>query len=100
MFRTRFDGSEILDCNEKYLSIFGRNREEMLGKNTVIFWAYPDERKEMVRLLQAKGFVKDFECKMLNKQNELRTCLTSVKLYPEQGILVRINHRHNRTQKN
>ncbi len=87
MFRTRFDGSEILDCNEKYLSIFGWKREEMLGKNTVIFWADPNERKEMVRLLQANGSVKDFECKMLNKHNERRACLTSVKLYPEQGIL-------------
>ena len=56
--------------------------------NTLVnFWANPIEREEMVRLLIADGFVKDFECKMLNKQGEIRQCLVSVRLYPEQGIL-------------
>ena len=87
MFRTKLDGTEILDFNEKYLNIFGLTREEMKGKRSAIFWADPLQRQELIRLLQANGHVKDFECKMLNKQNELRTCLTSVKLYPEQGII-------------
>ena len=87
MFRTKLDGSEILDFNEKYLSIFGFTREEMQGKHSTSFWADPLKRQEMVRLLQANGYVKDFECKMLNKQHGIRNCLTSLKLYPEQGIL-------------
>jgi PAS domain S-box-containing protein len=87
MFRSKLDGSEILDFNEKYLNIFGLTREEMQGKRSVSFWADPLEREEMVCLLKANGFVKDFECKMLNKQGAMRYCLTSVKLYPEQGIL-------------
>ena len=41
----------------------------------------------MVRLLFTKGFVKDFECKMLNKEDGVRICLTSAKLYPEQGVI-------------
>ncbi len=85
MFRIRLDGSEFLDFNEKYLSILGLTPEELKGKPPVNFWADPHQRQELVSLLLAKGYVKDFECKMLNKQQGVRTCLTSAKLYPEQG---------------
>ena len=87
MFRTRIDGSEILDMNEKFLNIFGRTREEMQGSSSVIHWADPSEREEMIRRLELEGRVPDFECKMLNKQGEVRTCLTSLRLYCEQGLL-------------
>ncbi len=87
MFRTRIDGTEILDFNDKYLAIYGRTREEMLGNPTVDFWADPVERAAMVEKLKADGRVTDFECKMLAKDGAVKRCLTSVRLYPEQGIL-------------
>ncbi len=87
MFRTRLDGSEILDMNEKFLTIFGRTREEMQGSASVLHWADPRERQEMVRQLEAEGHVIDFECGMLDKQGQVRRCLTSMRLYREQGIL-------------
>ncbi len=85
MFRTTVDGSEILDMNERFLKIFGRTREEMQSDSSVIHWVDPHEREEMVRRLNADGRVRDFECKMLNKQGEVRTCITSLRLY--QGVL-------------
>ncbi|MBI5035057.1 MAG: PAS domain S-box protein [Chloroflexi bacterium] len=87
MFKTRLDGSEILDVNDKFLTIFSRTREEMQGNASVIHWADPHARAEMVRRLETDGHVLDFECKMLNKSGEVKTCLTSLHLYPEQGIL-------------
>ena len=87
MFRTRLDGSEIFDFNDKYLSILGLTREEINGRSSVSFWADPLERQEMVRLLKANGQVKDFECKLINKRHEIIQCLTSVKLYTEQNML-------------
>ncbi len=87
MFRTILDGSEILDCNDKFLSIFGFRREEMKGKPSVIHWADPIERQKMVAMLKAKGYVNDFECKMVNKQGEIKSCLTSVKIYRENGTM-------------
>ena len=81
------DGSEILDMNERFLKIFGRTREEMQSDSSVIHWVDPHEREEMVRRLNADGRVRDFECKMLNKQGEVRTCITSLRLYHEQGVL-------------
>ena len=87
MFRTRLDGSEILDINEKCLDIFGRTREQMQGSPSAIHWADPSQRKEMVRRLELEGRETNFECGMLNKQGEVRTCLTSLRLYREQGLL-------------
>jgi two-component system, cell cycle sensor histidine kinase and response regulator CckA len=87
MFRTRLDGSEILDMNEKFLKIFGRTREVMRGKPSVIHWADPHERQEMLRRLNTDDRVTDFECKMLNDQDEVRTCITSLRVYPEQRVL-------------
>ena len=87
MFRTRQDGSESLDANPRFLEIIGHTREEVLAEPSIIHWAEPGERDEMVRTLQADGRVTDFECRMLNKQGEVRTCLTSLSLDPGQEIL-------------
>lgn len=87
MFRTKLDGSEILDMNQEYLDIFGRTREEMAGKSAIVHWADPRERKEMVRLLQVHGRVSQVESKMLNKRGEVRNCLASLRLNPEEAIL-------------
>ena len=86
MFRTRLDGSEILDMNEKLLKFFGITREELQGKPSVIYWADPHEREAMVRMLEIDGRVADFECKMFNKHGEVRQCITSLRC-PEQGVL-------------
>ena len=87
MFRSRLDGTKLLDLNDKYLSIIGRTRQEVLGKPSVIFWADPRKRDEMVKMLKVKGCVDDLECKMLNKSGEVRDCLTSLRFYQETGIL-------------
>ncbi len=87
MFRTRLDGLEILDCNDKFLSIFGLTREEVIGKPSVTHWADPLERQQMAQQLREQGKITDFDCKMLNKQGETRFCRTSLRLYPELKIL-------------
>jgi len=87
MFRSRLDGSETLDVNEKFLKIVGMTRAETQGTPSVKFWADPKERDAMVRRLVAKGRVSELEVKMLNKQGEVRDCITSLVLYREQGIV-------------
>ena len=87
MYRTRLDGSEILDMNDKFLEIFGRTCAELQGSSSVALWADPQQREKFARQLVANGRVTDFESVMLNKSGELRICLTSARLYPEQGIL-------------
>ncbi|MFH2218502.1 MAG: response regulator [Pseudomonadota bacterium] len=88
IFRSRLDGSEVMEINQKFLDIVGMTREETLGKPSVNLWADPKEREEMVKRLVANGSVSAFEYKMLNKrQGDVRNCLTSLRLYREQGIL-------------
>jgi PAS domain S-box-containing protein len=87
MFITRLDGSEILEFNEKYLKILGYTFDEVKGKASVDMWADKQERDRMVQLLKAEGRVTDFECGILNKQGEVRRCITSLRLYRDTGIL-------------
>jgi PAS domain S-box-containing protein len=87
MFRTRIDGSSILDMNDRFLRIFGRTREEVKDAPSVMHWVDPRERAEMMRRLEADGCVTDFECRMLHKSGEVRRCVTSLRLYPAEGTL-------------
>jgi PAS domain S-box-containing protein len=87
MFRSRLDGSELLEVNDKFLKILNRTREEVIGKPSVILWVDPHEREEMVRRIKADGQITDFEYRLLTAQGEERTCLTSLKSYPDQGIV-------------
>jgi len=80
MFRTRLDGSEILEFNEKYLSILGMSREECEGRPSVDFWVDPKERARMAEILRAEGRVENFECKLVRKDGAVIDCLTSLKL--------------------
>ncbi|MFH1154411.1 MAG: PAS domain S-box protein [Pseudomonadota bacterium] len=88
MFRSRLDGSEVLEANNRFLDIVGMTWEETLGKPSVNLWADPKEREEMVKRLVADGSVSAFEYKLLNKrQGGVRNCLTSIRLYRDQEIL-------------
>jgi PAS domain S-box-containing protein len=87
MFRTKVDGTKVLDFNEKYLEIYGLKREEMLGRPAAAYWADPAERAVLVEKLKATGRVTDFECRMLTKSGEVKTCMASLRFYPQQGII-------------
>ena len=86
MFRTLIDGSKILEFNEKYLKILNYTREELKDKSSADMWADKSERDKMIKLLKVQGYVTDFEFDLLNKQGDVRRCVTSLKLYSD-GIL-------------
>lgn len=87
MFRSRLDGSEGLEANQKFLSILGLKREEFVGKSSINYWADTKERESLVKILKSKNKVTDYEFKLLNKAGEIRNCVASMVLYPETGIL-------------
>ena len=86
MFRTKIHNSEILECNEKLLRILGYTSEEMKGKPATLYYADPGQRQELVKILQAKGQLVDSEIKLVSKLGEVKTCLLSSKICPEQGV--------------
>jgi two-component system, cell cycle sensor histidine kinase and response regulator CckA len=87
MFRTRLDGSEILELNDRYLQIIGRTREEVLHSPSSALWAHPEVRAEMVRRLLAAGHVTDFEMSIRHSSGKAVPCLTSIRLFREEGLL-------------
>ena len=87
MFRTRIDGNEILEFNEKYLQILNYTLEEVKGKPSIDFWVDKKERELMVQMLKENGRVTNYEFSLYNKQKQILRCLTSLILYPETGIL-------------
>jgi PAS domain S-box-containing protein len=87
MFRTRLDGGEVLDCNDRFLALVGRTREEVIGSPSAVLWEEPRLREAMVRQLSAEGSVTEFEFGMVRKNGEVRRCITSVRLYREAGTL-------------
>lgn len=87
MFRTRLDGTGILNANEKFLELVGRSREEVIGQPSAIYWVDPGRRETMVDMLKARGRVVDFEFQLLSKESGVRDCLTSLNYHPAEGIL-------------
>ena len=60
----------------------------MKGKQSTFCYADAVERKELVKILEVKGQVVDFEIRLVSKQGEIKTCLLSSKRYPEQEMVV------------
>ena len=87
MFRTRLDGSEILELNDKYLQLLGKTREEVANQPSTLVWADPQARVEMVRRLLADGCVTDFEMSIRHANGQALECVTSIKLFRDEGIL-------------
>ena len=87
MFRTRLDGTEILDFNDKYLEMVEKNLDEVLHRPSALVWARPETRAELVRLLEAHGHVTNFEMQILSSSGRVLDCLTSATLFREEGII-------------
>lgn len=105
---------ELKDQSDKYLSIFnniqdvyfetnahgiiteispsiehysGFNREELIGKNVISFYANATQRDELMRLLRKKGSVVDFEIQLKHKNGKIITAIlmAAIKKNKEDG---------------
>jgi PAS domain S-box-containing protein len=97
MFRSKFDGSRVLAVNHKISRILGYSEEELLSGPALIRWINKEDRKKMQQLLSEKGEVIDFEAPVLAKDETVKSCLISAKLYPDgqylEGTVVDITER-------
>jgi PAS domain S-box-containing protein len=87
IFRSRLDGTAVLEVNQALCDLFGCTREEMLSEPGTIRWANQKAREEMVKLLNKDGTVTNYEADFITKTGEIRHCLLSVKLYPQEGYM-------------
>ena len=87
MYRSKADGSGVLDVNRTYARIVGFSREEIIAGTALARWAKPEKRDEFIRRLKDKGAIVDYEIELLKKDGGTATCLCSAVLYPEAGII-------------
>ena len=87
MFRSRIDGTGILDLNKKLTEIFGYTREEMLKDPATIRWAHPEKRDEMLKQLKDKGSITDYEMEIIPKNNQIRVLVISLVINQKEGYI-------------
>jgi PAS domain S-box-containing protein len=91
---TRGDGRYV-DINDTFLRIWGRRREDVIGRTSleIGFWEDPSFRERMVEQLR-KGPVRDLEAKVRTSTGEVRDFLYSIDVIQFGGrdLLLGIGH--------
>jgi two-component system, cell cycle sensor histidine kinase and response regulator CckA len=87
MFRSRLDGSEIVNANQKFLDIVAMTRAEVVGRPALPYWAAQGQRAEILHRLRTEGRVVDYEIELLDKRGNIRNCLTSLTLTADDEML-------------
>jgi PAS domain S-box-containing protein len=66
---TRLSDGKIIEANDSLISLLGYTPKEVIGKTTLELgmWAYPDDRKDLVKKLVANGLVTDCELVLMRK---------------------------------
>jgi len=87
-YRTLFESSrnaivltnqegKYTDVNQAALVLFGYTRDEMLAMNAKDTYLNPEDREELLRILEQKGYVKDYELRFKKRCGPLMICLTT-----------------------
>jgi PAS domain S-box-containing protein len=87
IFRSRLDGSKVLEVNQALADLLGYTREEMLSEPVALHWADHKARDEMIERLNKDGAIMNFEADIRTKNGQIRQCLVSVRLYPLEGYM-------------
>jgi PAS domain S-box-containing protein len=67
----------IIDANDRWLELFGYERQEVIGRNAteLQLWADPHERAGVIERLVRDGVVRDLETRFRKKSGEIRDAL-------------------------
>ncbi len=84
---TRLSDGQFADVNDKFLALFGYEREEVVGQNPLKLrmWADPEDRAKMVEILREHGRIQDFETRFLSKSGEIRDVSVSAEVIEVGG---------------
>ena len=93
----------FIDINETYTKIYGYQREEVIGHTSLElgFWPSPEQRDQILQILQERGAVNEFEIEHLIKSGDIRTALFSaeiIKLGDEQCLIASVKDITDRKQ--
>jgi two-component system, cell cycle sensor histidine kinase and response regulator CckA len=87
IYRSKLDGSAVLEVNQALCDKLGYTREEMLSETPPTLWTDPKAREEFVRQLITDGSVLKYEADFITKSGEIIHSLLSAKLYPQESYI-------------
>jgi PAS domain S-box-containing protein len=69
----------LIDVNEIFIRESGYSRKETVGRkiNELNLFSDPQDINKIIQLLQDKGSIKDFECKIRRKSGEIRNVVST-----------------------
>lgn len=69
-YETLIDGT-ILVMSPSIENILGYTADEVIGKNIIQIYAWPEERQSLLNLIKEKGYLTNYEVKVKRKDNNL-----------------------------
>jgi PAS domain S-box-containing protein len=70
---TRLADGRFIDVNDRFLELLGYSSEEVIGHTSheLGVWAYPDERRRVVKMLTRQGVVRDADVHFRAKNGDI-----------------------------
>jgi PAS domain S-box-containing protein len=84
----RLSDGMYISVNEGFTNIMGYTEKDSIGRTSLEMniWANPSDRSKLVKEVEAKGKVKNFEAKFLSKEGNILNGLLSASLIDLDGI--------------
>jgi len=82
----RHEDARILYANRFAARYFGWTIEELCRKTAPELWAFPEKRKEVMRLLDLSGAIDEREIELLCSKHERRIALLSARLFQVEQV--------------
>ena len=84
---TRIHDGHYIDSNETFTKYTGFTRDELNGKSTldVNIWNNPSDRNKLMAAIKEKGFCRNLELVVRNKNGTFRTIIMSAEIIPLHG---------------
>ncbi|PDV99391.1 PAS domain S-box protein [Candidatus Chloroploca asiatica] len=85
---TYVEGGYVVKINEGFTGLTGFTPEDVIGKNagTIKIWKNPQDRNQILDLIQTQGFCQNVEVELLRKDGTEFTAVISVKVISLQGV--------------
>ncbi|MBV7271753.1 response regulator [Clostridium sp. PL3] len=82
-YRTDLEGKVIL-ASPSCENLLGYTREEIINKDIEVFYKYPEQRKNMLKILEEKNYVENFEQQIICKDGTIKWASTNTHYYRDK----------------
>lgn len=62
---------KIVEFNKGASRILGYSKEEIIGKKAEDFWVRPEERRDVLKILEKEGYVSNYETQLVTKNGQI-----------------------------